>query len=72
MQAAHATQEAAAPGPRDISELLAQVLDAYPREAAGGEGAAPAAPGSGADVGELMAQALAAVAPRTEEAKEEG
>ena len=71
VQATHATQEAAAAGPRDISELLAQALDAYRREAAGGEGAAQAAPGSEADVGELTAQALAAIAPRTEEAKEE-
>ena len=71
VQAAHAAQEAAAAGPRDISQLLAQALDAYRREAAGGEGAAQAAPGSEADVGELIAQALAAVAPRTEEAKEE-
>ena len=71
VQAANAAQEAAAAGPRDISELLAQALDAYRREAAGDEGAAQAAPGSEADVGELIAQALAAVAPRTEEAKEE-
>ena len=71
VQAAHAAQEAAAAGPRDISELFAQALDAYRWEAAGGEGAAQAAPGSEADVGELIAQALAAVAPRMEEAKEE-
>ena len=71
VQAANAAQEAAAAGPRDIGELLAQALDAYRREAAGGEGAAQAAPGSEADVGELIAQALAAVAPRTEEAKKE-
>ena len=71
VQAANAVQGAAAAGPRDISELLAQALDAYWREAAGGEGAAQAAPGSEAEVGELIAQALAAVAPRTEEAKEE-
>ena len=70
VQAAHAAQEAAAAGPRDISELLAHSLDAYRREAAGGEGAAQAAPGSQADVGDLIAQA-SAVAPRTEEAKEE-
>ena len=69
--AANAAQEAAAAGPRDISELFAQALDAYWREAAEGEGAAQAAPGSEVDVGELIAQALAAVAPRTEEAKEE-
>ena len=41
------------------------------REAPGGEGAAQAAPGSEVDVGKLIAQALAAVAPRTEEGKEE-
>ena len=58
------------PRPRDISELLGQALDAYRQEAAGGEGAAQAAPGSEADVGELIAQALAAVAPGTEEASE--
>ena len=66
-----AAQEAAAAGPRDISELPPQALDAYRRAAAESEGAAPAAPGGGADVGKLIAQALAAVAPRTEEAKEE-
>ena len=71
VQSADAAQEAAAAGPRDISELLAQALDAYRREAAGSEGATQAAPGSEADVGELIAQALAAVAPRTEEANEE-
>ena len=70
-QAAHAVQEAAPAGPRDISELLAQALDAYRREAAGSEGATQAAPGSEADVGNLIAQALVAVAPRTEEANEE-
>ena len=66
VQAANAAQEAAAAGPRDISELLAQALDAYRREAAGSEGATQAAPGSEADVGELIAQALAAVAPRNQ------
>ena len=66
VQTTHATQEA-----RDISELLAQALDAYRREAAGGEGAAQAAPGSEANVNELIAQALAAVTPRTEGANEE-
>ena len=70
-RAADAAQEAAAAGPRDISELLAQALDVYRREAAGSEGAAPAAPGREADVGELIAQAPAAVAPRTEGAKGE-
>ena len=69
-QAGDAAQEAAAAGPRDISGLLAQVLAAYQRTAAGGGGAAPEAPGRGADAGELIAQALAAVAPRAEEAKE--
>ena len=63
-------QEAAAVGPRDISELLAQALDAYRRTTAGGDGAAPEAPGTGADAGELIAQALATVAPRAEGAKE--
>ena len=71
VQMASAAQEAAATGPRDISELLAQSLDAYRREAAGGEGASQAAPRSEADVGELIAQALAAVAPSTEEATKE-
>ena len=36
VQAASAVQDAAATGPRDISELLAQALEAYRREAAGG------------------------------------
>ena len=71
VQAAHATHEAAAVRPRDIGELLAQALDVYQQEAAGGEGAAQVVPGSEADVGELIAQALAAVTPRTEEANEE-
>ena len=52
--------------PRDISELLAQALEAYQRTPAGSDGAAP----EGADAGELIAQALAAVAPRAEGAKE--
>ena len=69
-QAGEAAQEAAAAGPRDISELLAQALEAYRRTAAEGDGAAPEAPGRGADAGELIAQALAAVAPRAEGAKE--
>ena len=51
VQAANAAQEAAAAGPQDISELLAQALDAYWREAAGSEGATKAAPGSEVDVG---------------------
>ena len=38
-------------GPRDISELLAQALEAYRRTAAGSDGAAP----EGADAGELIA-----------------
>ena len=54
-QAGDAAQEAAAAGPRDISELLAQALEAYRRTAAGGDGAAPEAPGRGADAGELIA-----------------
>ena len=69
-QAGDAAQEAAAAGPRDISELLAQALGAYRRTAAGGHGAVPEAPGREADVGELIAQALMAVAPRAEGAKE--
>ena len=71
VQAAPAAQEAAADCPRDISELPAQALDTYRREVTGGEGAAQAAQGNEADVGELIAQALAIVAPRTEEATEE-
>ena len=55
VQAADAAKEVAAASPRHISELLAQALDAYRREAAGSEGAAPAAPGREADVGELIA-----------------
>ena len=65
-QAGDAAKEAAVAGPRDISELLAQALEAYRRTAAGSEGAAP----ERADAGELIAQALAAVAPRAEGAKE--
>ena len=53
-------------GPRDISELLARALEAYRRTAAGSDGAAP----ERADAGELIAQALAAVAPRADGAKE--
>ena len=53
-------------GPRDISELLAQALEAYRRTAAGSDGAAP----EGADASELIAQALVAVAPRAEGAQE--
>ena len=68
--AGDAAQEAAAAGPHDISELLAQALEAYRRTVAGGAGAAPEGPGRGADAGELIAQALAAVAPRAEGAKE--
>ena len=70
-QAGDAAQEAAVAGPRDISELLAQALEAYRRTAAGGDGAAPEGVERGADAGELIAQALAAVAPRAEGAKEE-
>ena len=65
-QAGDAAQEAAMAGLRDISELLAQALEAYRLTAAGGDGAAP----ERADAGELIAQALAAVAPRAEWAKE--
>ena len=56
-QAGDTAQEAAVAGPRDISELLAQALEAYRRTAVGSGGAAP----EGADAGELIAQALAAV-----------
>ena len=70
VQAAPAAQDAAAARPPDIRELLAQALDTYRREVAGGEGAAQAAPGKEADVGELIAQALATFTPRAEEAKE--
>ena len=70
-RAGDAAQEAAAAGPRDIGELLAQALDAYRRAAAGSDGVAPEAPGREADVGELIAQALSAVAPRADRAKEE-
>ena len=52
-------------GPRDISELLAQALEEYRRTAVKSGGTVP----EGADAGELIAQALAAVAPRTEGAK---
>ena len=69
-QAGDAAQEEAVAGPRDISELLAQAPEAYRRTAAGSDGAAPEGPGRGADAGELIAQALAAVAPRAEGAKE--
>ena len=65
-QAGDAAEEAAMAGPRDISELLAQALEAYRQTAAGSDGAAP----EGANAGELIAQALAAVAPRAEGAKE--
>ena len=65
-QAGDAAQEAAVAGPRDISELLAQAMEAYRRTAAGSDRAAP----EGVDAGELIAQTLAAVAPRTEGAKE--
>ena len=75
-------QEAAVARPPDISELLAQAVDTYRREVAGGERAAHAACGMEADVGELIVQALAASRPRgdvsapdvttrTKEAKEE-
>ena len=65
-RAGDAAQEAAVAGPRDISELLTQAPEEYRRTAVGSGGAAP----EGADAGELIAQALAAVAPRTEGAKE--
>ena len=48
-------QEAAVVRPPDIGELLAQALDTYRREVAGGEWAARAATGTEADVGELIA-----------------
>ena len=65
-QAGDAAQEAAVAGPRDISELLAQALEEYRRTAAGSNGAAQ----EGADAGELIAQALAAIAPRAEGTKD--
>ena len=67
VQVAPAAKDAAAARPRDSSELLAQAVDTYRREVAGGEGAAQAAPGKEADVGELIAQALAVVTPRAEQ-----
>ena len=70
-RAGDAAQVAAAAGPPDIGELLAQTLDAYRRAAARSDGAAREALGREADVGELIAHALAAVAPRAEGAKEE-
>ena len=69
-QAGDAAQEAAVAVPRDISELLAQALEAYRRTGAGSDGAAPEGPGRGAEAGERIAQALAAVPPRAEGAKE--
>ena len=66
-RAGDAAQEAAVAGPRDISELLVQALEAHRQTAAGSDGTAP----EGADAGGSIAQALAAVAPRTEGAKEE-
>ena len=65
-QAGDAAQEVEVAGQRDISELLTQALEAYRRTAAGSDGNAP----EGADAGELIAQALAAVAPKAEWAKE--
>ena len=59
-QAGDAAQEAAMAGPRDISELLAQALEAYRRTAAGSDGAAP----EGADAGELIAQGFDLVGGR--------
>ena len=63
-QAAPVAQQEAVASPPDISELLAQALDTYRREVAGGERAAPAASGMEADIDELTAQALAASRPR--------
>ena len=60
VEAALVAQGAAVVGPPDISELLAQALETYRREVAGGEWAAPAATGTDADVGELIVHALAA------------
>ena len=70
-QAGDAAQEPAAAGPLHISEQLAQALEAYRRTGAGGDRAAPEGLGRGADAGELIAHALAAVAPRAEGAREE-
>ena len=66
VQAAPVAPEAAVLRPPDISEVLAQALDTYRREVAGGAWAAHAASGMEADVGELIAQALAASRPRGE------
>ena len=60
VQAMPVAQGAAVAGPPNISELLAQALEMYQREAAGGAQAEPAATGADTDVGELIAQALAA------------
>ena len=60
VQATPVVQGAAMAGPPDISELLAQALEEYRREAAGGEQAEPAAAGRDIVVGELIARALAA------------
>ena len=59
VQVAPVAQGATVAGPPDISELLAQALETYRREAAGGAQAEPAAMGTHSDVGELIAQALA-------------
>ena len=64
VQAALVAQGAAVVRPPDISELLAQALDTYRQEVAGGEWATPAATGTDANVGELIAHALAASRPK--------
>ena len=50
--------------PADISELLEKAPETYRREVAGSEWAAPTAPGTDADVGELIAKALATSRPK--------
>ena len=60
MQTAPVAHGAAVARPPDISELLAQAVETYRREAAGGAQAEPAATGTHTDVGVVFAQALAA------------
>ena len=60
VQAVPLAQGLAVAGPPDFSKLLALALETYRRAAAGGEQAEPPATGTEAEVGELIAQALAA------------
>ena len=64
VQATPAEQGAAVVSPAKISELLAQALERYRQDLAGGKWAPPAATGTDVDVGELIAQALAASRPK--------